>query len=116
VNHPLEVSVEEFDQRLKSGDALVILDVREEWELKRAALDDSRLEVRPLSRLSKEGVAGLPEAARSPAAEIYVLCHYGARSADVAAWLMSQGWNRTFSVAGGMDAYARRIDASVGRY
>jgi len=116
MDYPLEVSVNHLAQRLKTDDQFVVLDVRETWELKRAALQDRRLQVRPLSRLAQEGVAGLPEAARSPETEIYVLCHHGARSADVTAWLLAQGWMRTFSVAGGIDAYARAIDSSVGTY
>jgi rhodanese-related sulfurtransferase len=114
--YPPQISVEELARRLKSNDAFVLLDVRETWELQRAAIQDARLEVRPLSELAKAGVQGLPLAAQSPDAEIYVLCHQGVRSADVTSWLVSLGWTRTFSVSGGIEAYSTRIDSSVGSY
>jgi predicted sulfurtransferase len=34
----------------------------------------------------------------------------------VTAWLAQQGWKNVFSVQGGIDAYARRIDQSIGFY
>ena len=44
------------------------------------------------------------------------MCHTGVRSAQVTAWLRHNGWNNTVSLAGGIAAYAKRIDASVGKY
>ena len=114
--YPPQVSVEELARRLKSSDAFVLLDVRETWELQRAAIQDVRVEVRPLSELARDGVQGLPRAAQSPQAEIYVMCHHGVRSADVTRWLVSLGWSRTFNVSGGIEAYSTRIDSSVGSY
>jgi rhodanese-related sulfurtransferase len=110
------MSVEELARRLKSSDAFVLLDVRETWELRRAAIRDVRLEVRPLSELARDGVQGLPLAAPSPEAEIYFLCYHAVRSADVTTWLVSQGWTRTFNVSGEIEAYSSRIDSSVGSY
>jgi rhodanese-related sulfurtransferase len=111
-----QVSVEALAARLKSDEPFVLLDVRENWEVKRAAIHDHRLQVAPMSRLSREGTAGLPPIAQAHDAEVYVLCHLGARSEQVTGWLVSQGWTRTFSVTGGIDAYARKIDRSVGSY
>jgi predicted sulfurtransferase len=34
----------------------------------------------------------------------------------VTAWLAQQGWRNVFNVRGGIDAYAREIDESVGLY
>ena len=44
------------------------------------------------------------------------MCHHGVRSADVTNWLALQGWKNIFSVAGGIDEHARKIDGSVGFY
>jgi rhodanese-related sulfurtransferase len=115
-DYPPQVSVDEFARRLRSADKFILLDVREDWELERARIDDARLEVRPVSRLARDGIGGLPAEAQLPETEIYVLCHLGSLSADVSAWLASQGWTRVFSVSGGIDEYARKIDPSVGRY
>ena len=111
-----EISVEELANKLRSQDRFILLDVRESWELDQAAIRDERLEVAPMSRLADEGTQSLPAGAHRKDAEIYTLCHHGVRSADVTRWLTSQGWTRVFSVAGGIDAYARRIDPSVGMY
>jgi rhodanese-related sulfurtransferase len=111
-----EITVEELAKKLRSQDAFVLLDVREGWELDRARISDDRLEVAPMSRLADEGTGALPGSARRKEAELYVLCHHGARSADVTRWLAAQGWANVFSVAGGIDEYARKMDGSVGMY
>jgi len=79
-------------------------------------LTDDRLQVTPMSQLAQEGTAVLSEAAKSQSAEIYVMCHHGSRSAQVTAWLVQQGWTNLKNVRGGIDAYARQIDQSVGFY
>ena len=110
------VTVEELATKLRSHDRFILLDVREIWELDLAKIVDDRLNVLPVSRLAAEGIMALPELAKSHDAEIFVLCHHGVRSADVANWLASQGWKNTYSVTGGIDEYARKIDGSVGLY
>jgi rhodanese-related sulfurtransferase len=111
-----QISVEELDKKLKSADPFVLLDVREDWELSRARIVDNRFHALPMSRLGREGTVALPPAAKAPQTEILVLCHQGVRSATVADWLKSQGWTNVFSVSGGLEEYARRIDPSVGSY
>jgi rhodanese-related sulfurtransferase len=112
-----EISPRDLSAKLKSDAQFVLLDVREPWELSYARLDDPRLVVLPLSRLARERAAALPETiSTDPAAEVVVLCHHGVRSADVTAWLIQEGWKNARSLAGGIDAYAREIDSSVGSY
>lgn len=115
-NQSPEIDVQTLAQKLASGDSFILLDVREAWELDQAKITDARLQVTPMSRLAGEGLQALSEPARSRQAEIYVLCHHGVRSAQVAAWLAQQGWSRVFNVRGGIDEYAARIDRSVGFY
>ena len=111
-----EISVEQLAEKIKSTDGFILLDVREPWEVALAKISDARLILAPMSELARRGPAALPEAARQKDAEIYVFCHHGVRSADVTGWLASQGWTNIYSVAGGIDAYARRIDRAVGEY
>ncbi len=111
-----EISVEQLAEKIKSPVQFILLDVRETWELAFAKIGDPRLIVQPMSELAHRGLEALPEAARQKEAQIYVLCHHGVRSADVTEWLASQGWTNVFSVAGGIDEYARTIDGSVGMY
>lgn len=111
-----EITVEELSQKLKSQDVFILLDVRELYELESASLTDPRLEIVPMSRLAREGVNALSDAALNQAGTLYVLCHHGSRSAQVTGWLAAQGWKNVFSVRGGIDAYAHQIDRSVGFY
>jgi rhodanese-related sulfurtransferase len=49
-------------------------------------------------------------------ANILCLCHHGARSLSVAAWLRQQGFDKAQSVSGGIDAFSRLIDPTIPRY
>lgn len=111
-----EITIDQLSEKLKSQDQFILLDVREPMELDFAKITDSRLEVTPMSRLANEGLNALSESAKDQDAVIYVLCHHGNRSGRVTAWLAQQGWKNVFSVRGGIDEYARRIDNSVGFY
>jgi rhodanese-related sulfurtransferase len=111
-----EITVAELSEKLKSDDQFVLLDVREPHELNAARLEDSRLAAIPMSRLAREGAQALPAPTSSKDATIYVMCHHGSRSGQVAAWLAHQGWKNVFNVRGGIDEYARVVDPSVGMY
>lgn len=111
-----EITVNDLASKLKSEEKFILLDVREQFELDYAKLEDARLEVTPVSQLSEQGTDALSESARSQDATIYVMCHHGNRSAQVTAWLSQQGWKNVFNVRGGIDEYARIIDNSVGFY
>ena len=111
-----EITVTDLSEKLKSEDEFILLDVRELTELNYAKLTDSRLEVTPMSRLSREGTQALSESAQVQDATIYVMCHHGNRSMQVSAWLVQQGWKNVFNVRGGIDEYARKVDQSVGLY
>jgi rhodanese-related sulfurtransferase len=111
-----EINVQDLDAKLRSKDGFILLDVRESWELESARIQDHRLVLAPMSVLGQLGTDGLPAAAQDREAEIFVLCHHGTRSAQVAAWLSARGWKRAFSVSGGIDDYARKIDKTVGSY
>lgn len=98
---------------MKDGQPLVILDVREDQELRLARLTDERVVHVPVSRLAYEG---LPAQMNDPHQRLVVMCHMGSRSAQVTAWLCAQGWDQTYNLSGGIDAYARMVDISVGIY
>lgn len=110
-----ELSPAEVARRLAEGDAFVLLDVREPFELALASLDGAALAT-PVSALIREGPAALPPEAQDPEAEIVLFCHHGIRSAQVGAWLRQHGWKNVSHMAGGIDAYAREVDPSVGFY
>jgi len=111
-----EITVEELAHKLKSQDRFILLDVREPSELEQAKITDTRLEVVPMSRLGREGLKAFSESARQKDAEIYVMCHRGSRSMQVTGWLASRGWTNVHNVSGGIDAFARTVDPSIGIY
>ena len=111
-----EIDVQELARKLKSDETFVLLDVREGSELDYAMIVDSRLKVVPMSRMAQLGVAAFPEEVQQKDVEILVMCHHGVRSATATQWMLAQGWMNVFSVRGGIDEYAKQIDASVGKY
>lgn len=111
-----EITVSELQEKLKTSPGMILLDVREPDEIKLAHLEDARVIYSPMSQLARRGPEALPEPVRDTAAEIVVFCHQGSRSLQVVLWLKQQGWSNIASLSGGIDAYARQIDPSIGRY
>lgn len=103
-----EVTVEDLAERLRGGDGLVVLDVREPWEVELCHIGGS-LHI-PLGQLPS-AVAAVPRDR-----DIAVLCHHGMRSAHATQWLRNQGFDRAINLAGGIDAWARRIDPTMKVY
>ncbi len=111
-----EISVTDLGEKLKSDEKFILLDVRELSELERAKITDNRLQVTSMSRLAQEGVKALSESVQSQKVPVYVLCHHGNRSMQVTGWLAQQGYKNVANVSGGIDAFARQVDSSVGFY
>lgn len=110
-----EISVQEVAQKRANGDNFVLLDVREQVELRYAKLEGG-VTVVPLSEIAQSREEALPDNVTADKnAEVVVMCHHGNRSAQVAAWLRQQGWTNVYNLTGGIDAYAN-IEPSVGRY
>ena len=103
-----EITPRRLNARLRSGDIITVLDVREPHEWSIARLPDARLI--PLSTL--------PQAVHSldRAAEIVVYCHHGMRSAAAVEWLQDQGFRAVLNLVGGIDRWSLEVDASVRRY
>jgi rhodanese-related sulfurtransferase len=101
-----EISVDALAHR--SGDSVVILDVREPWELDICQLPDSLCI--PLTSLPGR----LEELPRD--GTLVVLCHHGMRSAHAVQWLRANGFPQAVNLAGGIDAWARQIDPAMRTY
>jgi rhodanese-related sulfurtransferase len=102
-----EITAAEFLQRRAQGDALTLLDVREDWEI---------------SVASVEGVVHIPMAqVESRLAEldrdkqVVVLCRSGRRSLEVAKFLQTQGFQAS-NLTGGILAWSRDIDPRIPAY
>lgn len=86
----------------------LLLDVREPWEYRIAALENSRLV--PMREI--------PAAAADldPGQETIVICHHGIRSRKVAWFLESRGFSNVINLRGGLDAWARELDPLLTTY
>lgn len=107
-SEPFEISVETLAEMRARGSALCLLDVREPWELDLCRFEGS-LDI-PLDELPGR-LAEIP-ADRT----IVVVCHHGQRSAYATQWLRGAGRDQAINLAGGVDAWARRIDATMPIY
>ena len=104
----MEISVTEAAELLRAGKARLI-DVREPWEFAKAAVEGAVL--LPMSTITARAAAELDREEH-----LLVLCHHGARSFNVTAWLRGQGYEQAQNVRGGIAAWARDVDPSVGQY
>jgi adenylyltransferase/sulfurtransferase len=102
-----EISVEEFKRRLDRGDDLFVLDVREPHEYQICNLGGYLM---PLGDVPKR-VHELDSSR-----EIVVHCRSGVRSAKAVDFLRQAGFRKVQNLAGGILAWADRIDPSVPKY
>ena len=98
----------EFGERVRAGEDLVLVDVREPEEYELARVEGARL--LPLS-LYNEWAPTL-----DPERPTVFLCHHGIRSAQVCAALARQGFARLHNLSGGIDRWSAEVDRRVPRY
>jgi rhodanese-related sulfurtransferase len=92
--------------------AAVVLDVREAWEIQTACVTAHGFELVTIPmHLIPPRLAELDRAQ-----PIAVLCHHGARSMQVASFLVQQGFDHVANIAGGIHAWSSQVDASVPTY
>ena len=105
---PLQIEVEELARWREQGRTHALLDIREPWEVELCRIEGS-IEL-PMGELPGR-VGELPR--DQP---VVVLCHHGVRSLKAALWLRGQGLAQTINLAGGIDAWAHRIDRAMPTY
>ncbi len=90
----------------------LLLDVREPWERQTASVRCAGLEVVaiPMGSIAQQ------LATLDPQRPVACLCHHGARSLRVAAFLEHNGFDRVANISGGIDAWSRELDPSVPLY
>ncbi len=103
-----EMSVEQLNSRQKSGDPIVLLDVREpfEWDIARI----------PGAKLIPLGELPSRMSELDSADEIAIHCKSGVRSAKALRQLQKAGFGKLYNVEGGILAWADRIDPTVAKY
>jgi rhodanese-related sulfurtransferase len=91
----------------------VLLDVREPWECELASVPtDERFELVRMPMASVPARYGELD----PQRPIACLCHHGMRSAQVAYFLLRQGFERVVNVHGGIHAWSLQCDPSIPTY
>ncbi|HVF87104.1 MAG TPA: rhodanese-like domain-containing protein [Pyrinomonadaceae bacterium] len=98
----------QLNERVKSGDELRLIDVREPEEHAVASVEGA--ELLPLSQFSEWAGTLNPEE------EIVVMCHHGIRSAQVCMILAREGFTKLHNLSGGIDRWSCEVDRRVPRY
>jgi rhodanese-related sulfurtransferase len=85
-----------------------LLDVREQWEFDTCHVDGAAL--MPMNSIPAR-IDDLDEDAT-----IVCICHHGARSMQVAAFLERNGFAKVINLTGGMHAWALQVDGAMPTY
>ena len=102
------ISVHELADWRQSDTPHVVLDVREAHELMVCQLDGiMHIPMNEIPARIKDVPVDAP---------VVVMCHHGARSMTVVNFLRRAGLGNAVNLDGGIDAWAREIDNTVGRY
>jgi adenylyltransferase/sulfurtransferase len=103
-----EIDPVTLSNRIKAGDDIQLLDVREPWEWQIAHIDGARLI--PLGQLSSE--IGSLDRAR----DTVIYCKSGVRSLHAAYELEEAGFKKLANLTGGILRWSRDVDPAVQRY
>ena len=104
-----EISAGQVKTMLKHGEKFTLLDVREPWELEKASLTGTK-------NIPMGEVPNRAHQELDPEDHIVVICHHGLRSLNVTNWLRQQGFDKSQSMRGGIDGWARTVDPKVPLY
>jgi len=105
----LEISSSQVKSLQKRGESFVLLDVREPWEYDTARLEGGK-------HIPMGDIPTRAHQELDPDDRIIVMCHRGMRSLSVANWLRQQGFEKSQSMRGGIDGWARTVDPKVPLY
>lgn len=104
----LNIQPIDLNQRLKKGDDICLIDVRDEWEHSLAAIPGS--EHLPLNELADRIQEIMFEE------EIVIYCHHGERAFLGAQILLESGFKKVYHLTGGIDAWSQVVDSRIARY
>src|SRR5499425_2956863 len=99
-----EIQVEDLKRRLDAKEDVFVLDVREPHEYQICNIGGYLIPLNDLPKRVNE---------LDSSREIVVHCKMGGRSAKAAAFLQQSGFKKVHSLAGGINAWAEKVDPSV---
>jgi rhodanese-related sulfurtransferase len=88
--------------------APVLLDVREPWEYQTCHIEGAL--PMPMNTVPAR------QEELDPEAPLVCICHHGARSMQVAAFLERNGFTQVTNLTGGIHAWAQQVDGSMPTY
>jgi adenylyltransferase/sulfurtransferase len=103
-----EITPRDLAERIRRGDTVELIDVREPYEWQIARIHGAKL--MPL------GQFGTAAADLSGDRDIVVYCHHGFRSRAAAEFLVEQGFQRVWNLTGGIDRWSAEVDSTVATY
>ena len=106
----LEVSAIDLKQQLDANPSVLLIDVREPYEVGFASFRPYPFVHIPLADLPAR-MAELPRER-----DIVVACRSGSRSAHAARYLRDHGYSRVRNLAGGINAWSDDVDPTVPKY
>jgi adenylyltransferase/sulfurtransferase len=104
------VSAFDVSQRMRRGEDLLLLDVRDKDEFERARIEGSTLI--PVAELG-DRLAELEAYRERP---VVVHCHHGPRSRRACELLIERGFSCVEELSGGIEAWSVTVDPTVPRY
>lgn len=102
------MSPSEVNNRIESGESLVIIDVREPFELEICRLDYA-MHI-PMQQIP----TNLEQVPKDK--PLVIMCHHGVRSMRVVNYLLSQGISNVHNLDGGIDRWAKEVDNKMNKY
>jgi rhodanese-related sulfurtransferase len=106
--NPLEITPAETQQRLSGERPPLLVDCRESREVALCRIGGAlHIPMNDIPMRLKE---------LDPTRETIIYCHHGRRSLMVAGYLANQGFERVYSLRGGIEAWSDEVDPTVPRY
>lgn len=105
-----EITPQELHERLEADDDVVLVDVREPFEIAIADLPDHgqlRIPIREFAARYSELDSG---------DEVVIYCRSGARSAQATRFLLAHGFEHVLNLEGGVLGWKEHVDPSLTAY
>ncbi|MCW5653763.1 rhodanese-like domain-containing protein [Hydrogenophaga sp.] len=112
MQHITPAQLQDWLRQNAAGEPPVVLDVREPWELQTASVKPDGFEL--LAMPMRSVPARYPELDRQR--PIACLCHHGGRSAQVAQFLLQNGFTTVVNIEGGIHAWSHQVDPGIPVY
>ncbi len=103
-----EITPRDLAERVRRGDPIDLIDVREPYEWGMARIDGARLI--PLGQFERAVEEILPDR------DVVLYCHHGFRSRTAAEFLVERGFRRVWNLTGGIDRWSADVDPTVATY